>query len=321
MKKGCPKKPEEKIPMPLPKQHEIRRPLLEYVNQYGQVRMGDALEAMATYFNLDKEEREELLPNGRSKRFDNRVQWSKLGLAAAKLLDTPQRGVWRITEIGKQALKKPGEINRNFLMQYPDYAEWVNKESNSERKGFQSDDSPQGEIIQNSTPEELLEESYQTIRVALAQELLDKIKNSSPRFFEQLVVDLLVAMGYGGSQKDAGEAVGQTGDGGIDGIIKEDKLGLDIIYIQAKRWQNPVGRPEVQSFAGSLEGHRAKKGVFITTSKFNQNAKDYVEKIEKKIILIDGDSLAYFMIDHNVGVSETAKYITKKVDHDYFDSE
>ncbi|HEY7536111.1 MAG TPA: restriction endonuclease, partial [Thermodesulfobacteriota bacterium] len=162
---------------------------------------------------------------------------------------------------------------------------------------------------------------YQNLRRTLARELLDRIKNCSPRFFEKLVVDLLVAMGYGGSRKDAGQAVGQSGDGGIDGIIKEDKLGLDVVYIQAKRWEATVGRPIVQAFAGSLEGQRARKGVLITTSQFSQDAKEYVNKIEKKIVLIDGDQLSQMMIDHGIGVAEVASYTVKKTDLDYFGDE
>jgi restriction system protein len=171
------------------------------------------------------------------------------------------------------------------------------------------------------TPREVLESGYQELRRDLAQELLNSIKNCSPRFFEQLVVDLLVKMGYGGTRKDAGEAVGQSGDGGVDGIIKEDKLGLDAIYLQAKRWENTVGRPIVQAFAGSLDGYRAKKGVLITTSQFSPEAKDYVSRIEKKIVLIDGEELAKLMMDYGIGVATDATYEIKRLDTDYFEEE
>jgi len=170
----------------------------------------------------------------------------------------------------------------------------------------------------DQTPEEILEQSYQDLRRDLAEELLERIKDCSPRFFERLVVDLLVAMGYGGSRKDAGQAVGRSGDGGIDGIIKEDRLGLDVVYIQAKKWDGTVGRPAVQTFAGSLDGVRARKGILITTSDFSQPAKDYAEMIEKKIVLIDGQQLAQLMIDHNVGVTEVETYTVKRSDLDYF---
>jgi restriction system protein len=182
--------------------------------------------------------------------------------------------------------------------------------------GLESDGEDPGQ-----TPEETLETAYLRLRSALAQELLERIKVSSPKFFERLVVDLLVSMGYGGSRRDAGEAVGQSGDAGIDGIIKEDKLGLDVVYIQAKRWEGVVGRPVVQAFAGSLEGQRARKGVLITTSKFSPDAHTYVGIIEKKIVLIDGEQLAELMIDHDVGVNEVAQYAVKRVDLDYFEEQ
>jgi restriction system protein len=171
------------------------------------------------------------------------------------------------------------------------------------------------------TPREIMDAGYQEMRRDLSQEIIKRIKSSSPRFFEHLVVELLVAMGYGGSRKDAGEAVGQSGDGGVDGIIKEDRLGLDVIYLQAKRWEGTVGRPTVQAFAGSLEGHRARKGVLITTSQFSPDALDYVTRIEKKIVLIDGDELAKLMIDFGIGVAADAVYEIKRLDTDYFEEE
>src|SRR5207302_9065534 len=180
------------------------------------------------------------------------------------------------------------------------------------------------EIVEKTsqTPQEVLETSYQNLRQTLAQELLERIKQNPPQFFENLVVDLLVAMGYGGSRKDAGQAVGQVGDGGIDGTIKEDKLGLDAIYLQAKRWEGTVGGPVVQGFVGALIGKKARKGVFITTSTFSQQAQNYASGIENlKIILINGEQLAQLMIDHDVGVTEESRYIVKKVDLDYFGEE
>jgi restriction system protein len=171
------------------------------------------------------------------------------------------------------------------------------------------------------SPDERLEASYQQLREALAQDLLERIKQASPTFFERLVIDLLVAMGYGGSRRDAGEAVGRSGDGGIDGIIKEDRLGLDFVYVQAKRWEGSVSRPTVQAFAGSLEGQRARKGVLITTSTFTREARDYVTRIEKRIVLIDGDQLTQLMIDHGVGVADVTSYHVKRVDTDYFGDE
>ncbi|MCA1958848.1 MAG: restriction endonuclease [Nitrospira sp.] len=168
------------------------------------------------------------------------------------------------------------------------------------------------------TPGELLESAYQKLREDLAAELLNTVKECSPAFFERLVIDVLVKMGYGGSRKEAGKAIGRSGDEGIDGIINEDRLGLDVIYIQAKRWKDPIGRPEIQKFVGALQGHRANKGIFITTSGFTREAQDYVTKINSKIVLIDGEDLSQLMIDHNVGVTPVMSYEAKKIDSDYF---
>ncbi len=211
----------------------------------------------------------------------------------------------------------PPEINNHFLRQFSEFLEFQNGTSTDETvltsRGQDLDRHEQ-------TPEEILEASYSDLRRALADELLERIKGCSPKFFERLVVELVVAMGYGGSRVDAGQAIGQSGDDGIDGIINEDRLGLDIIYLQAKRWEGTVGRPVVQAFAGSLEGQRARKGILITTSRFSQEAKEYVTRIEKKIILIDGERLADLMIDFNIGVTEVNSYVVKKADLDYFDA-
>jgi restriction system protein len=174
---------------------------------------------------------------------------------------------------------------------------------------------------EDQTPEETIEAEYLALRHELAQELLETVKGQSPAFFERLVVDLLVMMGYGGTRKDAGEAVGQSHDGGIDGIIKEDRLGLDVLYVQAKRWENTVGRPEIQRFAGALAGRRARRGIFITTSRFSQTATDYVSQIDSRIVLIDGDTLAQLMIDYGLGVTQLAIYELKRIDQDYFAEE
>jgi restriction system protein len=235
----------------------------------------------------------------------------------AGLIEPTKRGFFRITERGLQTLKEnPQEINLRYLKKFPDYVEleksWKSNNPNP----------PNGETTNvPQTPEELLESSYQDIRKTLAQDILSKIKLCSPSFFEKLVVELLVKMGYGGSRTDAGKAIGKSGDEGIDGIIKEDKLGLDIIYIQAKRWENVVGRPEIQKFVGGLAGQGAKKGIFITTSRFTNEAKDYIPRNETKIVLIDGEQLASLLIDYNLGVSTQATYELKKIDSDYFEEE
>jgi restriction system protein len=208
--------------------------------------------------------------------------------------------------------KNPAKIDAAFLRQFPEFVEF--QKPKKERANGSEDE----ESNETQTPEEAIETAYQRVRQGLAIELLQTIKDYSPAFFERLVIDLLVKMGYGGTRKDAGQAIGRSGDGGIDGIIKEDRLGLDIVYIQAKRWEGVIGRPEIQKFAGALQGQRAKKGVFITTSAFSKEALDYVSRIESKIVLIDGDMLAQLMIDYNIGVAPIAAYELKRIDSDYF---
>jgi restriction system protein len=210
--------------------------------------------------------------------------------------------------------KKPSKIDVPFLRQFPEFIEFQNirKEEKEEQRTVETT---------LETPEESIESAYIRLKSNLATEIIQKIKTCSPAFFERLVIELLVKMGYGGSRKDAGEAIGKSGDGGIDGIIKEDKLGLDILYIQAKRWEGSVGRPEIQKFAGALQLHHAKKGIFITTSNYSKDALDYVSRIESKIVLIDGDLLANLMIDNKVGVSPITSYEINKIDSDYFEEE
>lgn len=230
----------------------------------------------------------------------------------AGLLTQPGRGLIRITPEGQAALaQKPSKIDKAFLDRYPTFVAFY-------KKGQPTDATAVPPLPSNETPEEALEASVQALRSALADELLERLKTCTPQFFERLVVQLLVAMGYGGSLADAGQAVGRSGDEGIDGIIKEDKLGLDVVCLQAKRWQGTVGRPVVQAFAGSMEGMRARKGVLITTSTFSKEAQEFVGKIERKIVLIDGERLAELMIDHDIGVTTARTYTVKKMDLDYF---
>ena len=227
------------------------------------------------------------------------------------MLETTGRGTFRLTDRGRDRLAgKPSQLTSKDLERYPEFLAFKTRS--------RKDSQEPAEQTATRTPEEILQAGYDDMRSALAQELLENVKKATPRFFEELVVELLVAMGYGGSRVDAGQAVGQSGDGGIDGIIKEDRLGLDVIYVQAKRWENSVGRPDLQGFVGSLEGHRARKGVFITTSRFSKEAKDYSERTEKKVVLIDGEQLAQLMIDYGVGVQVVATYTTKRVDSDFF---
>lgn len=273
-------------------------------------------QALANHFKLTDKELNEYLPSGSQKTFPNRVAWAKSYLKMAGLLENTKRGIVKITPEGKQFLQsQPKEINLKTLKTIPVFLEKTGKQK-------EENSSSDLEISsEETTPEETLESSYLSIRKNLAQELLSKIKGCSPTFFETLVVDLLVKMGYGGSIKDAGRSIGRSGDEGIDGIIKEDKLGLDVIYIQAKRWENVVGRPEIQKFVGALAGQGAKKGVFITTSRFSNEAKDYQPRNETKIVLIDGEQLAELMIDHNLAVSTVNTFEIKRIDTDYFGDE
>jgi len=301
--------------MTVPSFQNLMLPLLNILGDQREHTLGEVIDALAVRLDLSEDERRALLASGKQSRFDNRVGWARTYLKKAGLLESTGRGRFRITERGLHVLRdNPREISVRFLKQFPEFLEF----QSVSRRGAR--DEGEDTIELNQTPEEVLESSYQNLRLNLAQDLLERVKNSSPRFFENLVIDLLVAMGYGGSRQDA-EAVGRSGDGGIDGIIKEDKLGLDVVYVQAKKWEGTVGRPTVQAFAGSLEGQRARKGVLITTSQFSPEAKEYVNRIEKRIVLMDGEQLAQFMIDHNLGVTEVASYVVKKVDLDYFGEE
>ncbi len=299
--------------MPIPDFQTIMRPLLKHISDGKKYSNREITESLAEHFQLTAEERNTLLPSGRQKVFDNRVAWAKAHLKMAGLLLTPTRGFYIITEKGLDVLKKDLErINLKFLRQFPEYQEKVDQ---GRKKPGKEKDITEAE----QTPQEVLEEAYQSIRQELSAELLTQIKAGSPAFFEQLVIDLLVKMGYGGTLQDAGQSLGRAGDEGLDGIIKEDRLGLDVIYVQAKKWENPVSRPEIQKFAGALQGRRARKGVFITTSSFSQGARDYAANIDSRIVLIDGQEMTGLMIDYGVGVTSTSVYEVKRMDYDYFE--
>jgi len=300
--------------MAIPDYQSIMLPLLKFAGDGEEHSLREAIEDLADEFSLTDEERKELLPSGRQATFDNRVGWARTYMKKAGLLESTKRGYFQITERGLDVLKQnPPEINNAFLRQFPEFVEFQTPKQREVEEDTEQD------ISETRTPEEEIESAYQGVRQELATELLQTIKSCSPTFFERLVVDVLVKMGYGGTRKDAGQAVGRSGDGGIDGIIKEDRLGLDIVYIQAKRWDGPVGRPEIQKFAGALQGQRARKGIFITTSAFTQSAQDYVSRIDSKIVLIDGDTLAQLMIDYNIGVTTVTSYELKRMDSDYFE--
>jgi restriction system protein len=309
--------------MPIPDYQSVMLPLLRFAGDGAEHKFRDAVEALALEYQLTPDERSELLPSGTAPLFDNRVGWARTYLKQAGLLESPKRGVLRITERGKATLSKsPKRIDVKFLDQFTEFREFRTKRSDTATAVAVETNAPAAQPTPEAeTPEDRLAAAYRRIRQDLESELLDQVKGSSPAFFERLVVDLLVAMGYGGSRRDAGRALGKSGDGGIDGIIKEDKLGLDVIYLQAKKWEGTVGRPEIQKFAGALQGHRAAKGVFITTSSYTRDALEYVNMINTKIILIGGQELAALMIDHNVGVTRVGMYELKKVDADYFEGE
>jgi len=294
-------------------------PLLKIAGNGETYQFRASIETLSRQFSLTEAERKELLPSGKQPTFDNRVGWARTYMTKAGLLESPKRGLFRITECGRQVLiENPVAINVQYLERFDDF---VNFRQLRREKPKSMDTREPGGNVSEETPEESLEVAYQTLREDLAAEILKTVKKCSPEFFEKLVVDLLVRMGYGGSRREAGLAIGQSGDEGIDGIIKEDRLGLDIIYVQAKRWEGVVGRPEVQKFAGALQGQRARKGIFITTSDFTRDALDYVKNIETKIILVSGARLAEFMIDHGVGVTTEATYELKRIDSDYFPEE
>jgi len=304
--------------MAIPDYQTIMLPLLKYLSDVKEHHIRETIDALALQFGLTSEERKELLPSGQQYTFDNRIGWARTYMKKAGLIESTRRGYFKITEKGLKVLDEvPEEINVRFLKKFPEFVEFqtLKREKSEEEKEREN---AEKDLL---TPEESIESSYQRLRQNLAVDLIQQVKNCSPSFFEKLVIDLLISMGYGGTRKDAGEAIGRSSDEGIDGIIKEDRLGLDIVYIQAKKWENSVSRPEIQKFAGALQGQRAKKGIFITTSTFTKDARDYADKIESKIVLIDGETLARLMIDHNIGVSPIASYMIKKIDNDYFNEE
>jgi restriction system protein len=299
--------------MVIPNYQAIMLPLLLFAGDSEEHSLQEAVDSLADYFDLTDEELRELLPSGQQALFRNRLGWARSYLKQAALLESTRRGYFRITQRGLDVThRNPSKVDVNFLDQFEEFREFRKRRRTKPKE----EKEPEGQ--EQRTPEEILETVYENLRSELADDILQQINTSTPRFFERIVVEVIVKMGYGGSLRDAGKAIGRSGDEGIDGIIKEDKLGLDIIYIQAKRWENTVGRPEIQKFAGALQGKRARKGIFITTSNFSKEALEYVSSIDSRIILIDGEQLAQYMIDHNVGVSQVSIYEVKKIDFDYF---
>lgn len=301
--------------MTIPDFQTIMLPLLKLAADGELHYIHDAVNKLADDFSLTDDEKSMLLQSGQQPIFYNRVGWARTYLKKAGLIEDPKRWYFQITEKGRSTLKKnPQRIDMTFLKQFPEYVAFrqITREHGQTDTGI--------EVLEELTPEEALEDAYQRIRKDLSEDLLKYILDSSAGFFEKLVVDLLVKMGYGGSQRNVAKAIGQSGDEGIDGVIDEDRLGLDSIYIQAKKWKvdSSVGRPEIQKFVGALQGKKAKKGIFITTTKFTEDARQYARFIETKVVLIDGTQLTDLMIDYGVGVSTRTSYEIKTLDTDFF---
>ncbi|MBA3885009.1 MAG: restriction endonuclease [Acidobacteria bacterium] len=301
--------------MAIPDFQSLMLPLLRSLGDGAERSTQETLDALTRDLHLSDADVTQPMPSRSAPLFTNRVAWAKLHLKRAGLLDSPRRGVYRITEGGKELVRNPPpKLNLAYLSRFPEYVEFRNRS----RAADDGDSGPDLNQEAERTPEEYIEYGYGRLRAALADEILSRVAQMPPAFFEKLVVDLLVAMGYGGSQRDAGRAVGPGADEGIDGVIKEDRLGLETIYIQAKRWQTTVGRPELQRFAGALQGQRARKGVFITTSNFSKEAEAYAASIQSTIVLVNGAQLAELMIDHGIGVALVNTYEIKRLDSDYF---
>src|SRR5271157_4535871 len=306
--------------MAIPDYQSAMLPLLNVAADGREHHIRAAINQLAEQFGLTEVERKELLPSGVDGVFDNRVGWARTYLKKAGLIEYPKRGYFQITERGKSVLvQHPAKIDVAFLRQYPEFVEFHAPKKIAPGTGEVGGESPENG---SETPEELLSSGYLKLRKQVEAELLARIKACPPEFFERLVVKVLTTIGYGGSLADAGRGIGKSGDGGIDGVIKEDKLGLDLLYIQAKRWDNiTVGRPEIQKFVGALYGRKAKKGIFITTSTFSKDAREYADALESKVILIDGTQLTELMFEYGVGVATINSYIVKRIDSDFFEDE
>ncbi|MTK64947.1 MAG: restriction endonuclease [Methanobacterium sp.] len=309
--------------MAIPDYQTLMLPVLQLAAE-GEAVISEAERRLADQFALTQAERDQMLPSGRQRVLYNRIQWAKSYLTKAGLVTSPRRGRFTATDQGRALLARhPERIDNATLMEYPEFLDFFQRPVHTTADGglLAPASSPIIATIQG-TPEESIEEAVDTLQASLRQDLLDRLLNNSPSFFERVIVDLLVAMGYGGSHRNAAAQLGRVGDGGVDGIINEDILGLDRVYVQAKRYTgNAVGRPEVQAFVGSLVGLGASKGVFVTTSTFSPQAVEYTRHLSQRVILIDGQRLADFMIEHNVGVRVSRRIEFKRVDEDFFTEE
>lgn len=301
--------------MSVPDYQSFMLPLLEFAADGCSHSMREAFDALAEIVGLSERDRAELLPSGTQQTYKNRIAWARTYLTKAGLLESPKRGTFQITSRGREELAShPQDISTQYLMKYDEFRHFRSRSATGDGSGS----SRGGSGTTSTTPEESIENAIEELNSQLGNELLQAVMQVTPGFFEQIVIQLLVRMGYGGTLKEAGQVVGRSGDGGIDGIIKEDRLGLEVIYVQAKRWENPISRPEIQKFVGALQGRRARKGIFITTSRYTEEAREYVRMIENRVVLIDGDELARLMIEHNVGTTSIREYRVKRIDSDYF---
>jgi restriction system protein len=309
--------------MTIPDFQSLMLPILEFMGDGKEHPLNEIIEHIYGTSNLAEEEKKQLLPSGREPILRNRIRWARFYLEKAGLLESTRRAFSRISERGLNVLtKKPEGIDAKFLESFPEFVKFKAPKREEEITEPHKLVHYTPVSMESINPTELLEDVYRRLRSTSASELLSEVKKATPRFFENLVVELLVKMGYGGSREDAGKAIGQSGDEGIDGIIKEDKLGLETVYLQAKRWEGTVGRPEIHKFVGALKGQGANKGIFITTSSFTREAADYAAKIDSpRIVLIDGEKLAELMYEYDIGVSKEATYEVKKIDSDFFSEE
>ena len=306
--------------MPIPNYEQAMIPVLRVLAGASPRHRRDISALVADSFSLNEAERQQLLPSGKYPVILSRVGWALSYMKQAGLVEAPKRGVYQITDRGKQVLgDQPDGIDSEYLERFPEFRAFQARTRDSAPTLAAAETLPTAAPDPVQSPEEALEVAHSLLRATLQADILDAVKDASPSFFEDLVIDLLVRMGYGGSRPEAARAVGKTGDGGIDGVIDEDRLGLDVIHVQAKRWENTVGRPDIQKFAGALQGQRAKKGIFITTSGFSREAEDYAQRIDSRIVLIDGSRLAALMFDFDVGVNPRSTYTVKQLDSDYFD--
>ena len=303
----------------LPDYQFFMLPILEYLSDGHDHTMRDVRDHLAARYAISTELREVFLPSGTQRVFDSRVGWAKTYIAQAGLVESPKRGVVHITDRGRELLsQRPQHIDLSVLEQFPEFLAFRNKA----RKTDETIVPKESSSVNTATPEEQLNTAFQPMSIDLISELLDRLKTCDPTFFERLVVELLLKMGYGKNLAEAGKAIGRSGDEGIDGVISEDKLGLDSIYLQAKRWAGSVGRPEIHKFVGALHGKGARKGVFLTTGTFTAEAKEYAARLlDLRVVLIDGPALADYMIDYGLGVTTRTVYEIKRIDSDWFDGE